>query len=55
MCDFAALGDTPMSKTNTAPKARPEKKNLFGLSPNQLKMVVGGSGVISNGTGVAER
>jgi hypothetical protein len=34
--------------TTTTPKAIPAKKNLFGLSSTQLKIVVGGSGVIDS-------
>jgi len=36
------------TKTNATPKttATPAKKNLFGLSSKQLRLVAGGSGVI---------
>lgn len=41
------------SKTNAnvTPKAVPAKKKLFGLSPTQLKLVVGGTGVVVNADG----
>ncbi len=34
------------TKTNANAKTTPAKKSLFGLSPTQLKIVKGGSGVI---------
>jgi hypothetical protein len=34
------------TKTNATPKTVPAKKSLFGLSGAQLKLVVGGTGVI---------
>ena len=37
---------TMTTKTNATPKAAPSKKNLFGLSNTQLRLVVGGAGVI---------
>jgi hypothetical protein len=37
------------TKTTATPKAaNPAKKPLFGLSGSQLKLVVGGTGVIVN-------
>lgn len=37
-------------KTKPATKNEPKKsRTLFGLSPDELKMVVGGTGVIVNG------
>ena len=41
-----------MNKQNTKTNQRPAKKNLFGLSREQMKLVVGGTGVIVNGTAV---
>jgi hypothetical protein len=36
-----------MKKTNTATQTQTRaKKNLFGLSSHQLKLVIGGTGVI---------
>ena len=37
-----------MTTKTTTPKAAPAKKNLFGLSGTQLKLVVGGTIVIPN-------
>jgi hypothetical protein len=37
-----------MTKTATPKAATPAKKPLFGLSGSQLKLVVGGSGVVPN-------
>jgi hypothetical protein len=51
MYDSATLGDCPMSKTSTTPNARPAKKVLFGLSRDQLQLVVGGTGVVVNADG----
>ena len=39
---------------NTTPNQRPAKKNLFGLSRDQLKLVVGGTGVIVNADGTSQ-
>ena len=35
-----------MTKTATPKAATPAKKPLFGLSGSQLKLVVGGSGIV---------
>ena len=37
-------------KNKPATKSEPKKsRTLFGLSPDELKMVIGGSGVIAQG------
>ena len=37
-------------KTKPATKNEPKKsRTLFGLSPDDLKMVIGGSGIVVNG------
>ena len=40
-----------MSKISSTAKTLPAKKNLFGLSQTQLKLVTGGTGVVVNATG----